>query len=81
MHYYGKKAWNNKGKNKSCGCGCGHKAGSHKETTTMKDVIDSIYNMKGENYLDPGNKSISEGFWSAGQPNKTKFYAKYGSNK
>lgn len=67
-YHYGKK----------CDCGCGHKAGYHKGGKTMKDVINNVYNMKGENYLDPTNKSIAEGFWSAGQPGRKNFHSKYG---
>lgn len=44
-----------------CGCGCSHK---------MRDVIKGIYEMKGENYLSPKNKTMASGFWSAGQPKK-----------
>jgi hypothetical protein len=34
----------------------------------MRDVITGIYELKGENYLSPNNKTMASGFWSAGQP-------------
>ena len=45
---------------------CGHTGKHH----GMRDVITNIYEMKGENYLSPTNKTMAEGFWSAGQPKK-----------
>ena len=42
-------------------CGC---------SGSMKSVIDKVYNMGGENYLSPHNKSIADGFWTAGQSEK-----------
>lgn len=59
-------------------CGCG-KDGYHKHS--MKEVINGVYQLKGENYLDPRNKVMSEGFWSAGQPKKKNFGSKYGGKR
>lgn len=49
---------------KNCGCGC------HSKGPRMREVITGIYELKGENYLSPENKTMAEGFWSAGQPGK-----------
>lgn len=46
-------------------CGCGNKG---KHSHSMREVISGIYRLKGENYLDPNNKEMGRGFWSAGQP-------------
>lgn len=56
-----------------CGCGISGKH-SHKDGKghKMTDIINSVYEMKGENYLDPNNKTMAEGFWSAGQPGHKK---------
>lgn len=43
---------------KDCGCG------------DMKTIIKDAYNVKGENFLSPTNKTIADGFWTAGQSNK-----------
>ena len=59
-------------------CGCG-KNGYHKHT--MKDVINGVYQLKGENYLDPNNKEMGRGFWSAGQPRTNNFGKKFNRSK
>lgn len=41
-------------------CGCG----------SIKDVVNEAYNVKGENFLSPKNKTIADGFWNAGQSKK-----------
>lgn len=51
-------------------CECGKK-GKHShdgKPHKMSNIIKGVYEMSGENYLDPNNKTMAEGFWSAGQP-------------
>lgn len=50
--------------------GCGYKSCHCGGKKTMKDVINGIYRLKGQNYLDPTNPTMGEGFWSAGQPSR-----------
>ena len=48
-------------------CGC---SGRH---ATMRDVVNHAYHKAG-NPLDPNNKKLAEGFWTAGQPDRKTVY-------
>jgi len=71
-----------------CGpnCGCGH--GGKRDTGCRcgpvcgcGTTVGKAYNVKGQNFLSPKNKTLADGFWTAGQSVKSVKGVKYGKKK